>query len=59
MTTITSCAAALDRLAAFGPEHQSEGQNEAASLEVVPVLPERQVIGSDGSVAAHLGLRCP
>lgn len=59
MTTITSCVAALDRLAAFGPEHQSEGQIEAASLGVVPVLPERQVRGSGGSVAAHLGLRCP
>lgn len=57
--TITSFAAALDRLAAFGPEHQSEEQNEAASWGVVPVLPERQVIGSGESVAAHLGLRCP
>lgn len=58
MTTITSCAVVADRLEAFGPEHQSEEQNEAAFLGVVPVLPGRQVTGSDGFVAAHWGLRC-
>lgn len=54
----TSCAAVADRLAASGPEHQNEGQNEAASLGVVPVLPGRQARGSGGSVAAHWVLRC-
>lgn len=58
MTTITSCAEVADRLEASGPEHQNEEQNEAAFLGVVPVLPGRQVIGSDGFVAAHWGLRC-
>lgn len=46
MTTITSCAAVAVRLATFGPEHQGEGQNEAASLGVVPVIPGRQARGS-------------
>lgn len=58
MTTITSCAAVAGRLEAFGPEHQTEGQNEGASLGVDLVLPGRQARGSGGSVAVRWGLRC-